>query len=133
MCKYVLKKLSFVIRYVPGQYKTQQMCDKTIKENGRRLEFIPDCFKTQKICNKIVDKYPQKMCGKAVNTHPSTRQFVPKCYMTLEMYDKGVNRCLLYLLLFLIGIKLKKCVIELLLKIIYDSIFPQFMQKSNNV
>ena len=30
MCKHVLKKLPFVIRYVPDQYKAQQMCVKAI-------------------------------------------------------------------------------------------------------
>ena len=29
-----LKKLPYLLRYVPDQYKTQQMCDKAILENG---------------------------------------------------------------------------------------------------
>ena len=33
MCKHAVKKLPFVIRYVPDQYKTQQMCDQAILEN----------------------------------------------------------------------------------------------------
>ena len=40
-----LKKLSFVIRYVPDLYKTKQICDKAILENGGTLKFIPDCYK----------------------------------------------------------------------------------------
>ena len=35
-----LKKLLFVIRYAPDQYKIQQMCGKTISENGEKLEFV---------------------------------------------------------------------------------------------
>ena len=58
------------------------------------------------------------MCDKTVNTHPSTIQFVHECYKPQEMSDKAVNRCFLYLILFLIGIKLKKCVTELFLEII---------------
>ena len=33
MSKHAAKKLPFLIRYVPDQYKTQQMCDKAILEN----------------------------------------------------------------------------------------------------
>ena len=56
------------------------------------------------------------MCDKTVDTYPSTIKFVPECLMTQEMCDKAVNRCFLYLILFLINIKLKKCVSELFLK-----------------
>ena len=35
MCKYAVKKLPYLLRYVPDWYKTQQMCDKAILENGR--------------------------------------------------------------------------------------------------
>ena len=59
------------------------------------------------------------MGDKAVDTHPSTIQFVPEWYRTQEMCDKTVNRCFLYLILFLISIKLKKCVTELFLKILF--------------
>ena len=27
MCKHAVKKLSFLIRYAPDQYRTQQICD----------------------------------------------------------------------------------------------------------
>ena len=37
MCKHAVKKLAFVIRYVPDCYKTQQMCNKAILENGGKL------------------------------------------------------------------------------------------------
>ena len=40
MCKHTVKKLSFVIRYDPGQYRTQQMYDKAIQENGGTLECV---------------------------------------------------------------------------------------------
>ena len=41
-----------------------------------------------------------------------------------EMYDKAVNRCFLYFIIFLINIKLKKCVAELLLKVLFIVYFP---------
>ena len=42
MCKYAVKKLPFVVRYVPDLYKTQQMCNKAIIENGGTFESVPD-------------------------------------------------------------------------------------------
>ena len=49
--KYVsmqLKNYHCTTRYVSDQYKTQQMCDKVILENGRALKSFPDCYKNQK-------------------------------------------------------------------------------------
>ena len=62
------------------------------------------------------------MCDKDVSIYPSTIKFVPECYKTQEMCDKAVNRCFLYLIQILIGIKLKKCVTELFLKTLFDSV-----------
>ena len=93
MWKNAVKKLPLLIRYVPNQYKIQQICDKTILENGWKLIF-PDSYKNQKMCNKAVDNYPhalefvpecfmaQEIWDKAVNTHSSTIEFIPECYKT---------------------------------------------------
>ena len=43
MCKHAVKRLPFVIRYIPDRYKTQQMCDKAILENGGILKSVSDC------------------------------------------------------------------------------------------
>ena len=37
MCKHAIKKLPFIIKYVPDLYKTQGMCNKDILENNRML------------------------------------------------------------------------------------------------
>ena len=101
------KKLPFLIRYVPDQYKAQKMCDKAILENGGTLKSTKnqDCYKNQEKCNKGDDNYPyelevvsecyktRKMCDKAFDTHPSTIKFVPECYKTQEMCYKAVSRC----------------------------------------
>ena len=55
------------------------------------------------------------MCDKAVSTNHCKIKFAPECFMTQKMYDKAVNRYFLYLLLFLIGIKRKKRVMNLLM------------------
>ena len=81
------------------------MCNKVVENYA--LEFVPECYKTQ------------KMSDKTVNTYPSTIKFVPECFMTQKCVNKVVNRCFLYLILFLINIKLKKCVTELFLRILF--------------
>ena len=43
LCKNAIQKLLLVIRHVPDWYKTQEMRDKVITENGRLLKYIPDC------------------------------------------------------------------------------------------
>ena len=47
-----------MLEYVPDQYKTQEMCDKVVKENPWMLEHVPDQFVTQKMCNEAVKKSP---------------------------------------------------------------------------
>ena len=74
------------------------MCTKAVDNYPNEVEIVPECYK------------PHKMCDRAVNAYPSTIKFVPECLMTQEMCDKAVNRCFLYLILFLINMKLKKCV-----------------------
>ena len=50
MCKHIVKKLPYLLRYVPDQYKTQQVCDKAILENGGTLKSVPDCYKKCEMC-----------------------------------------------------------------------------------
>ena len=35
-----LKKLSYLFKYVPDQYKTQQMCNKAILEHGGTCRYL---------------------------------------------------------------------------------------------
>ena len=44
MRKREMKKLLYVLRNVPDQYKTQRMCDKAILGT---LKCVPDCYKSQ--------------------------------------------------------------------------------------
>ena len=78
------------------------MCDEAVDNYSYTLEFVPDCHKTQKLCDKAVD------------TYPSAIQFVPECYKTQKCVIKLL--VLVLVLLFLIDIRLKKCVVKLFLK-----------------
>ena len=61
MCKDAVKKLPYRRRYVPGKYKTQEIFDKAIQENGGTLNSVPDCCKNQEMCNKAVDNCPHAL------------------------------------------------------------------------
>ena len=38
-----LKKLRYLLRHVPDQYKISKMCDKVILENPEKLKYVSDC------------------------------------------------------------------------------------------
>ena len=48
MCNSNISEDPFSIRYVPDQYKTQQMCDKAVEDCLAALKFIPNWFVTSK-------------------------------------------------------------------------------------
>ena len=58
MCQNTIKKLDFIIMYIYDQYKTLKMCNKVILENVGLLKFIPECYKNQEICDKAVGNIP---------------------------------------------------------------------------
>ena len=43
----------FLIRYVPDQYKTQQICDKVVDDCLAALKFVPAWFLTSKMIKKL--------------------------------------------------------------------------------
>ena len=56
MGKHVVTKLPYLMKYIPDQYKTQQMCDKTILEkSGTDSCSVHDCYQNQEMCNKAVN------------------------------------------------------------------------------
>ena len=76
----------FVIRYVPDQYKTQEICNNVIPENGGTSMFFANCYKIKRMRNKAVD------------SHADTSEFVPDCYKTQKLCDKAVKLLILLLL-----------------------------------
>ena len=76
MCRHAVKKLPYLLRFLPDRYKTQQMFDKVVLENDETLKSVPDCNKNQEMCNKAVDNYPHAL------------EFVPECYKTKKFVIK---------------------------------------------
>ena len=72
-----LKKLPSVIRYVPDQYKTKEMCNRAIIENGGTLKSVPNRYETHEMCNKAVNNYIH-----ALEIVPDLYR-LPKCVLEL--------------------------------------------------
>ena len=68
MLTHTVKKLPYLLRYIPDQYKAQNFCDKTISENGGTLKPVPHCYRNQEMCNKTANNYPHAL------------EFVPETY-----------------------------------------------------
>ena len=103
MCKHVVKKLPYLLRYAPNQYKTQQISDKAILESGGTLKSLPNCRENKEMCNEAVDNYPHAL------------EFVPDCYITQKPVIKLSIFIHLQYNLFLNAINIKKYVIKLLI------------------
>ena len=82
-----VKKLPYLLRYVPDQYKTKKICDKAILENSVTLNSVSNCHQNQEMCNKAVVNYPHALgfvleCykkNKAVHKHPTTIKYIAEC------------------------------------------------------
>ena len=85
------------------------MYSNSVDNYSHPLEFVSVCYKAK------------KMCDKAGNTYPSIKNFVPECQNAKKKcVTKRPIDALLYFSLFLINTKLKKCVTESFLKMIFE-------------
>ena len=61
MCNSIICEYSFSIKYVPGQYQTEQICDKVVNNFLAALIFVSDWFVTDKIIKKpFTDTHPHE-------------------------------------------------------------------------
>ena len=80
------------------------MCIKAVDNHASALEFVPDRCKAQEICINVVDA-----------NHANLLELLPDRYETQEMCDKAVSENLFLLHIAMIDIKLKKCVMKMLM------------------
>ena len=82
----------YKLKFVPDQFKTQEMCEKAVRRHSGREEFktpcglllpmpsilffIPDHLKTQEMCEKAVEKNPWEL------------DYVPDHFKTQEMCNE---------------------------------------------
>ena len=63
-----------------GEYNTQEMCEKSVKEDPLTLLYGPDHFKTQ------------GMCIEAVNIEPILLTWVPDRLKTQELCNEAIKK-----------------------------------------
>ena len=55
MCQHAVKKLPYLIRYVPDHFKTWKMCDKAFNTYLSTIVFVLEYIMTQEMSNKAVN------------------------------------------------------------------------------
>ena len=96
----IIKNLK-VLRLVPDHLKTKEICNNAVTKLRFIFRYVPDQYKTREMYDKVILE------------NGGTLMFVTSCYKNQKLCDKAVDTCLFYLILFLINIRLKKCVIKL--------------------
>ena len=81
-CEKAVEKSLWCLKYVPLQYKTEEMCNRAVEKNPQCLEYAPDRLKTEDMSERAVEK------------HPWTLEFAPNHLKTQEMYQKAVEKTL---------------------------------------
>ena len=49
------------ITEVPSHLKTQEICNRAVRNNPWVLRFIPDHFKTDEMCNEAIEDEPETL------------------------------------------------------------------------
>ena len=56
MCKKAVDNYSHVLEFVPECYKAQKICDKAVDTYSFRIKFVPECFSTKEMCHKAASR-----------------------------------------------------------------------------
>ena len=86
------------LKEVLEHFKTYEISEGAVEVDPCSLAFVPDRFKTQEICNKAVRKRQNLL------------YFIPDHFKTQESVTKPLNKTYSSYGVFLIVLKLKKCV-----------------------
>ena len=84
-CINAAEKVSWVLRRVPYQYKTQEMCIKAVEEDPSSLIYVPDHFKIQDMCRKAVYINPFLLYAVSL-------KFFPDHLKTREMCERALEK-----------------------------------------
>ena len=49
MCNRGVKNYAHSLKFIPNQYKIQEMCVKAVNNYPSRLLFVPECYKPQAV------------------------------------------------------------------------------------
>ena len=103
MCIRAILKNSGTLESSPNQYKTQELCNRSVDNYRFTTLFVVDWYKPQEMCIRAVstcfvfcsvpDGYNiQEMCDKAFDNYANALKSVLDRYKTKEMCDKVVSK-----------------------------------------
>ncbi len=91
---------SYLLFFVPDEYKTKELCTLAVIRNGAALMYVPPQIKDYELCRKAVNnnyhalKYvddelkTKEMCEAAVKSCGSVLEYVPQKFITEELCRK---------------------------------------------
>lgn len=68
------------LRFVPEQFRTQELCSMAVGDNGWNLQSVPEEFKNEELCLLAIRSHSHPIC------------FIPERLKTPDFYVKAVNR-----------------------------------------
>ena len=104
MCNKVVTKHLQCIRYMPDQFKSNEICAKAFEKYFCKLEYFSDQYKSQEMCNKVISQHPlcleyvpdqyksQEMCSDKFKYSEEVYD-IPDCFKTPEMIENGGGCC----------------------------------------
>ena len=101
-----MKNSEIQLQFVPEHLKIEKMCKHAVKKLPFLVRYAPDQYRTQ------------QMCDKAILENGAILKDVPDFYGNQEICNKQLVITLMHYNLFLDAIRLKKCVINLLILIL---------------
>ena len=79
LCELVIKQNGIALEFIPKELITEELCELAVKQNGWSLDFVPEYLKTKEMCKLAV-----KQSGWAI-------KYVPEEYITKEMCELAVK------------------------------------------
>lgn len=69
-----------MLKYVPVQYKSKELCENAVKRYGSALEYVPEELKTK------------ELCALAVGNNYRALVYVPEYLKTDDLYNSVINK-----------------------------------------
>ena len=94
------------LKSIPFEFRTIELCEIAVTQNGLNLEFVPKALRTKELCEIAVEKngwqlqhVPKdfktiELCEVAVSNSGWALEFVPEEFKTLELCKYAIEDCL---------------------------------------
>ena len=84
----------WTLKHVPDQYKTQEMCNRTVQSDTCMLVYVPDQFVTQKMSDEAAKKSPCALWYKGYEQRKAQKAKIKEELMPVAWHpDRWWNWC----------------------------------------